>query len=258
MRVLQLALSLRPTALGYAHRSHAHVHHRKVAECVTKNKEAAGVLHTEFRRRLLPWKGSEGEEPRIQEGPGYKYEEAGGRRDQALSQPFPLAPGFAAVAPARVSASGCGGRREAPAAAQATARRLPAPPPRPTGPHDIIGTARDRSPPAAGSGGRSSAAAAAAALRAEGERRPCRGRNRLTRDSSRRHAASALTVLRRLRAARREAAPRAAKGKGSPINPARLCIAMGTCCQGGCLPVTEDAAFPSLRRLLPPGLPAHH
>lgn len=46
--------------------------------------------------------------------------------------------------------------------------------PPPPGPHDIIGTARDRSPPAAGSGGRSSA------LRAQGERGPCRGRNGLT------------------------------------------------------------------------------
>lgn len=106
----------------------------------------------------------------------------GGRAEG--SRPFPPAPGFAAAAAARVGASGCGGRREAPAAAQATARRLPAPPPRPTGPHDIIGTARDRSPPAAGSGGRSSAAAAAAALRAHGERRPCRGRNGPTADPS--------------------------------------------------------------------------
>lgn len=75
----------------------------------------------------------------------------GGRAEGSPS--FPLPPGFATVAPARASAGGCGGRREAPAAAPAAARRLPAPPPRPTGPHDIIGTARDRSPPAAGSGG---------------------------------------------------------------------------------------------------------
>lgn len=137
----------------------------------------------------------------------------GGRAEG--SQPFPLPPGFAAVAPARVSASGCGGRREAPAAAQATARRLPAPPPRPTGPHDIIGTARDRSPPAAGSGGRSSAAAAAAALRADGERRPCRGRNRLTPGSSPPPCSERADSSASASGCASGAAPRTARGKGA-------------------------------------------